>query len=197
MRFWKGSSLASAIALAPGQVFAHTGEGHVDGLFHGLTHPLFGIDHLLAMILVGMIAYRIGGRALIMVPAAFIGVMIAGGVLGAAQVELPFVEVGVALSVVMLGAAIALSIPLSATVAAVLVGTFAVAHGHAHGTEVPSAASAVDYGLGFVLATALIHVAGIGLGRAADSVAPSSRLLARTFGGAATVAGLGFLLGVV
>jgi len=197
MRFWKSSSLAVAIALAPGQVFAHTGVGHVDGFFHGFTHPLFGIDHLLAMVLVGMIAYRLGGRALIIVPAAFVGLMIAGGVLGAAQVELPFVEVGIALSVVMLGAAVALNIPLSATVAAILVGAFALAHGHAHGTEMPAAGSAIGYGLGFVMATALIHVAGIGLGRAADLASPASRALVRSFGGVAAVAGLGFLFGVV
>jgi urease accessory protein len=197
MRIWKGSLLAAVLALAPSLAFAHTGIGHVDGFAHGFTHPLLGLDHLLAMTLVGTLAYQLGGRAIYIVPAAFVAVMAVGGYLGMAHVGLPFAEIGIALSVIVLGAAVALNVSIPVALAALVVGVFALAHGHAHGTEMPATAAGISYGLGFMIATALLHAAGIGIGRAADSTLPARAVLARSFGAVAAVIGAGFLAGVI
>lgn len=197
MRIWKVSLPALALAMTPSLAFAHPSLSHVAGFAHGFMHPLSGIDHLLAMILVGTLAYQLGGRAMVIVPAAFVGVMAIGGFLGMSHVALPYAEIGIALSVIVLGAAVALNVSMPAALAAVVVGVFALAHGHAHGSEMPATVAGVTYGLGFMLATALLHGAGIGLGMAADSYQPTRAILARSFGGLAAIAGVGILLGVV
>jgi urease accessory protein len=197
MRIWKGSLLAAVLALAPSLAFAHTGIGHVDGFAHGFTHPFLGLDHLLAMTLVGTLAYQLGGRAIYIVPAAFVAVMAVGGYLGMAHVGLPFAEMGIALSVIVLGAAVALNVSIPVALAALVVGVFALAHGHAHGTEMPATAAGISYGLGFMIATAILHAVGIGIGRAADSTLPARAALARSFGAVAAVIGAGFLVGVI
>lgn len=178
--------VALVFAVAPAQ--AHTGAGAVFGLAAGISHPLHGIDHLLAMIAVGMLAALRGGRALWIVPLAFVGVMVLGGVLGVANVPLPFVELGIALSVVVLGALVAFDARFATPVVAAIVGFFALMHGHAHGTEMPGTALGMTYGLGFVAATAALHGLGIGIGLAGTKQAFRSAV---RFGGAAmAVAGL-------
>lgn len=184
--------LALAIlALSPTIAFAHTGIGHPAGFFHGFEHPIGGMDHVLAMVAVGVFAFVLGGRALWQVPLSFVGMMIAGFALGVAQIEVPFVELGIALSSVVIGAAAALGRPMPAALAMGLVGVFAIFHGHAHGAEMPETTAGLTYALGFVIATALLHAAGI---LAALGV---SRIVGRHVKTAAQVAGAVFALGGV
>jgi urease accessory protein len=190
-------ALAALAALAPSVAFAHTGVGGTAGFVHGFAHPMTGLDHVLAMVMVGLFAYQLGGRALWLVPATFVGVMAIGGVLGVAGIGVPFVEVGIALSVIVLGAVVAFRIQAPTALAMAVVGLFAVFHGHAHGTEMPETAAGAAYGLGFMLATALLHTAGIGfgvlLGRAAER---RGALVTRAAGAAAAVAGVALLAGI-
>ena len=184
--------LALAIlALSPTLAFAHTGIGHTAGLFHGFEHPIGGIDHVLAMVAVGVFAFVLGGRALWLVPLSFVGMMVAGFALGIAQVEVPFVELGIALSSVVIGAAAALGPPMPVALAMSLVGVFATFHGDAHGAELPDTAAGLTYAFGFIAATALLHAAGI---LAALGV---SRLVGRHGKAAAQLAGAVFALGGV
>ncbi|SMF29061.1 urease accessory protein [Tistlia consotensis] len=187
-------ALAAAAALLPAVAEAHVGVGPTSGFLHGFWHPLSGLDHVLAMVMVGVFAWQLGGRALWLVPATFVAVMAAGGALGAAGIGLPFVEVGIALSVVVLGAVVALGVQAPLAVATGLVGLFAIFHGHAHGAEMPESAGGLAYGGGFLAATALLHLAGLGLGvlvgRTSERYGP---LVARSAGGLAALAGLGLL----
>lgn len=157
--------LVSVVILMPGLAFAHPGLPGDTGFVHGFSHPLSGIDHLLAMIAVGVFAARLGGRALWLVPTSFVTMMVVGGALGMLGLGLPYVEIGIAASVIALGAAIALRRNLPVVLAMTAVGIFAVFHGHAHGTELPAAASAVPYAAGFAAATASLHLLGIAIGR--------------------------------
>ena len=141
--------------LAPASVFAHTGADPAAGFGHGFAHPLGGLDHILAMVAVGIWASQIGGKALRAVPAAFVGVMAVGGVLGVSGVAIPFTEEGIIISVLILGVLIAAAARLPLAVSMGIVGLFAVFHGHAHGAGMPVAASGLAYGMGFTLATAL------------------------------------------
>jgi len=175
--------------LTPSVALAHTGHGDASGLVHGFMHPIGGLDHILAMVAVGVFAFVLGGRALWMVPLAFVGMMIVGFGLGATGVELPFVELGIALSSIVIGGAAALGRPMPVAGAMALVGVFAVFHGHAHGAEMPANASGIEYALGFVLATALLHAAGIG------AAMGGARLAGRFGKGLAQVAGAVFAAG--
>ncbi|CDP53819.1 HupE-UreJ family metal transporter [Devosia sp. DBB001] len=175
--------------LTPSVALAHTGHGDASGLVHGFMHPIGGLDHILAMVAVGVFAFVLGGRALWMVPLAFVGMMIVGFGLGAAGVELPFVELGIALSSIVIGGAAALGRPMPVAGAMALVGVFAVFHGHAHGAEMPANASGIEYALGFVVATALLHAAGIG------AAMGGARLAGRFGKGLAQVAGAVFAAG--
>jgi urease accessory protein len=153
-----------ALCLVPTAALAHTGVGATSGFMHGFMHPLGGLDHLLAMVLVGLFAYQLGGRAMWLVPATFIAVMALGGFLGIAGVPVPFVEIGIALSVVVLGAIVAFGIKAPVAVAMAVVGLFAAFHGHAHGTEMPLDVSGAVYGAGvYRLAGGLASVAGVAL----------------------------------
>ncbi len=196
-------ALPAAAALLPTTALAHTGVGGTAGFAHGFLHPVSGIDHVLAMVAVGLFAAHLGGRALWLVPLAFVGMMAVGGALGVAGVGLPFVEAGIALSVVVLGAAVALRLDLSTAAAMALVGIFAVFHGHAHGAEMPETASGLAYGLGFVAATAVLHAVGVGLGIALGTAstlgtAPTlGRRIAQGAGAAMAVAGVALLTGVL
>lgn len=187
-----------AAFLAPTAALAHTGVGHANGFVHGFMHPLGGLDHQLAMILVGVFAYQLGGRALWLVPLTFVGIMAFGGVLGVAGMPVPFIELGIALSVIVLGAIVALGVKVPVAVAMGVVGLFAIFHGHAHGSEMPMDASSLEYGLGFMLATASLHAVGIGIGL---MVGMTTKWLGnnvyRVAGGLASVAGVGILLGVI
>ena len=186
-------ALAAAL-LTPTAAFAHTGVGATHGLAHGFVHPIGGIDHVLAMVTVGILAWQLGGRALWLVPASFVGVMAMGGVIGSSGIVMPFVEVGIALSVVVMGLLVALTIRTPVAAAMGLVAFFAIFHGYAHGAEMPGNAASFTYGAGFVAATALLHAAGIGLGAAIGWLGP---VAVRLTGGAFAFAGIVTLVGVV
>lgn len=161
-------------------------------------HPLSGLDHTLAMVLVGLIAARLGGRARWLLPATFLFVMAAGGTLGVAGISISDVELGIALSLVVFGAIAAAGVRAPVAVAAGLVGLFAIFHGHAHGTEMPMDASGIAYGVGVMVATALLHALGIALGLGIETYAKThGPAIARLTGGLAAVAGVGMLSGIL
>ena len=189
---------ALAVALAPAIASAHTGIGATTGFLHGFWHPIGGIDHVLAMVAVGLFAAQLGGRALWAVPATFVAVMATGGALGMAGVALPAVEVGIALSVLVLGLLVLAGRRWPLGLAMALVAVFAVFHGHAHGAEMPIDASGLSYGLGFMLATALLHLAGIGLGIGLGRLAATEggRLI-QASGAAIALAGVVLLAGAL
>jgi len=192
------AGLAGVFSLAPALAFAHTGHGDAAGFSHGFMHPIGGLDHVLAMVAVGIFAANLGGRALWAVPATFVALMAFGGFLGMTGLELPFVELGIALSIVVLGGAVALgwkNWPLGAAMA--LVGFFAVFHGHAHGAEMPADASGFEYAAGFMLATAALHIAGIGVGLGIGKVGAGAPRLTQALGALVAVAGVGILSGVI
>jgi urease accessory protein len=153
------------IALAPVAAWAHPGHnGDGAGLVDGFMHPLSGYDHIIAMVAVGVLAARLGGRALWLVPASFVAAMTVAGLAGSTGVALPYVETGILASVLVLGAVALFGMAMPVAAAMGLVGFFAVFHGYAHGLEMPETASALAYGAGFVAATAMLHAVGIGLG---------------------------------
>lgn len=185
-------------ALMPTAAFAHPDVGGSSGLVHGFMHPIGGLDHILAMVMVGMLAFQLGGRALWMVPATFVLVMGLGGALGAAGIAVPFVEMGIALSVIVLGLVVALNVKAPIAVAMGLVGLFAIFHGHAHGAEMPVDASGLEYGAGFIAATALLHGLGIGMGFVLGQAGKRyGAVVSRAAGGLAAVAGVGLLTGML
>lgn len=139
--------------------YAHGSTGD-NGFISGLRHPVFGPDHLIAMITVGLLSSQIGGRAIWSVPLTFVIVMVVGGIIGMSGVGLPFVEYGIALSVIALGTALASEKKMPVIIAMVFVGMFAIFHGHAHGTEMPNIAEPAMYALGFTSATAGLHILG-------------------------------------
>lgn len=190
--------LALAGLLVATPAAAHTGVGATAGFTHGFLHPVGGLDHVLAMVAVGLFAWLLSGRALWLVPAAFVVMMAAGGALGMLAVGVPYVETGIALSVIVIGGMVALGKSLPLAVAVAVVGAFAIFHGHAHGTEMPETMSGLAYGVGFMTATALLHgagiLAGIGLGKA--SAAHGARFV-RAGGALTSVAGLGLLGGLI
>jgi urease accessory protein len=149
------------LALGSSAALAHPGHG-VDAFAAGIAHPLGGLDHIAAMIAVGLWAALNSGRALWLWPAAFVGVMLIGGAIGMAQVPVPFVESSILASVVALGLLVALAIDFPVWLGAAVIGVFAVFHGHAHGSEVAETVSGVEYMAGFALATATLHLVGIG-----------------------------------
>lgn len=192
------SSLAAIVALLPTVALAHTGHGEASGFMHGFGHPIGGLDHVLAMVMVGVLAFQLGGRALWLVPLTFVGVLAFGGALGVAGVEVPAVEVGIALSIVVLGVVVALGGRAPMAVLLALVGVFAIFHGHAHGTEMPEDAGGLAYGVGFMLATAVLHAAGLGLGMVIGRIGErASPVAVRAVGGVVALVGVGVLAGIV
>ena len=184
--------------LTPAVAFAHTGVGDTSGFVHGFGHPISGLDHVLAMVMVGVFAWRLGGRALWLVPTTFVGVMAAGSMLGIAGIGVPFVETGIALSVVVLGAIVAFDVKAPVAVAMGVVGLFAIFHGHTHGAEIPEDAGGVAYAAGFMIATALLHLAGISAGFLIGMAGEHyGSVVVRLAGGLATVAGVVLLIGVL
>lgn len=180
------------IGLLPSLAFGHPGHAAHD-FGSGFAHPLGGADHVLAMVAVGIWAAQLGGRAVCFIPLAFVGSMIVGAVLGRAGVYLPFVDNGIATSVLVMGLTIALAIRVGATAAAVGVGFFAILHGHAHGAGVSDHVGWANYSIGFILATALLHLVGIGLSVAFKHITPKP--VVQFFGGAIAVWGLCILTG--
>jgi urease accessory protein len=183
----------SLLASAPAA--CHAGTGLAGGFPMGFAHPFTGFDHLLAMVSVGMWGAVLGRPLIYSLPVVFPAVMVFGAILGMLAIPLPSVELGIALSVLVLGACIGLSIRAPVWVAALIVGTFAVFHGYAHGTELPSAADPVGYSVGFVLATGLLHVLGILVGLLNER--PAGAALMRGLGGLIGAAGVWFLLRAV
>jgi len=159
----------AVVALAlPGVAQAHTGFHVLGGADAGFTHPFSGLDHLLTMVAVGLWAASLGGKARILVPAAFVVVMAAGAALGAAGVTLPAVETAITVSVVAVGVLVAAAVRVPLGAAMTIVAVFALFHGQAHGSEMPAMASPIAYGLGFVAATAILHGVGLLLGAARE-----------------------------
>jgi urease accessory protein len=179
--------------LADAPAFAHGGSMG-GGFAGGFAHPLFGPDHVIAMVAVGLWGAFLGTPAIWLLPIVFPLVMAVGGVIGILGVPLPGVEFGIALSAVVLGLMVALAAQPPLWVAAVLVGAFAIFHGHAHGAELPPGADAVAYSVGFVVATGLLHLTGIAFGLLARW--PAGRYAVRAAGGAIALAGIAFLRGI-
>jgi urease accessory protein len=189
-----GTVLILALALVAAQsgaAFAHIIEGSAGGFGQGFEHPLSGADHFLAMFAVGIWGAQMGGRAVWALPVTFPLIMTAGGLAGMLGLPLPHVELGIALSILALGAAIAFAWRPVELVALILIGIFAICHGYAHGVELPSAADPADYAAGFVIATGLIHLLGVGVGLALGK--PFGGRLAQTLGGAIAAGGIYFL----
>jgi urease accessory protein len=182
--------LAAVLVLVPSLALAHPGlPGHAHDMASGFAHPLGGIDHVLAMVAVGLFAAQLGGRALWLVPASFVAMMAAAGLAGMSGIALPMTEVGIAASIIVLGGAIALRLSMPVAAAMALVGFFAMFHGYAHGLEAPETASGLMYGLGFVAATALLHAVGIGIGLAVGRL-DGGRNLVRVAGSLAAIIGV-------
>jgi urease accessory protein len=180
---------ASLILAAP--AFAHEQGGVAGGLVSGLLHPVTGIDHMIAMVAVGMWGAQLGSPAIWLLPVTFPLVMAFGGVAGVLRVPLPMPEVAIALSALVLGTAVAVRARAPLAAAAVVVGVFAIFHGHAHGVELPRAANPLAYGAGFVVATGMLHLSGIAIG--ALSRWPAGARLIQVAGATIAVLGAWFL----
>ncbi|TGD70943.1 HupE/UreJ family protein [Mangrovimicrobium sediminis] len=161
--YWR-SLAAIVLTLGSLPAWAHVEQGVAGGLVSGLLHPVMGPDHLVAMVAVGLWGAQLGAPAIWLLPVVFPVVMALGGLFGVAGVPLPFIEFGIALSALLLGLAVAARFRANLVVMAVLVGLFAIFHGHAHGTELPQSANAMAFGVGFVISTGLLHLAGILIG---------------------------------
>ena len=186
-----GMTLALAfvvLVLPSSSAHAHTGAEHAVSFASGFRHPFTGLDHMLAMVAVGLWAGLNGGRALWLWPVAFVGVMVLGGLLGISGVAVPMVETGILASVVVLGLLVMAAAQLPVAIGAVLVAAFALLHGHAHGAELPGEAAAATYAAGFAIATAILHAIGIGVAHVAGSA--NGRLAVRGAGALVVVAGI-------
>jgi urease accessory protein len=171
--------------------YAHTGEGLAGGFFGGLAHPIFGPDHVAAMVAVGLWGAFLGSPAIWLLPIVFPLVMAFGGVIGILGLPIPGVEIGIAVSAIVLGLMVALAAQPPLWTAAVLVGLFAIFHGYAHGAELPLGADALAYFVGFVAATGFLYLTGIAFGLLARW--PVGRFAVRAAGGAIALAGVIFL----
>jgi urease accessory protein len=174
---------------------AHEAAGITGGFTSGFMHPILGWDHVVAMVAVGLWGAFLGNPAIWVLPVVFPLVMAFGGALGVLGVPIPAVETGIAASAVVLGAMVAFAVRPPIWIAAVIVGAFAIFHGHAHGTELPSAANPLSYSIGFVLSTGLLHLSGIAFGLLVRW--PAGKIAVRTGGGVIALAGIGFLTGIV
>lgn len=187
---WPGGLL---ILLLPAAAQAHAG-GSDTGLVNGLMHPVFGLDHLLAMISVGVVSAQLGGSNIWRIPAAFVGAMTVGGALGILQFTLPHAELGIAASVLVLGMGVVLAhrhmSPWPITALVLFFGAF---HGYAHGLEIPKSVSPALYTLGFVISTSVLHIFGVLIGEAATMQTWLWKGL-RFTGGVVTASGAAFLL---
>jgi urease accessory protein len=170
---------------------AHSENGVAIDFWGGFTHPIFGPDHVIAMVAVGLWGAFLGQPAIWLLPVVFPLVMAFGGALGVAGLPLPGVETGIAISAIMLGGMVAFAAKPPLWIAAVLVGAFAVFHGHAHGAELPIGADAVAFSMGFVVATGMLHLAGITFGGLSHW--PSGRVAVRAAGGVISLLGFAYL----
>ncbi len=170
-------------------------SGMVGGFTSGLAHPILGWDHVIAMVAVGLWGAFLGMPAIWVLPVVFPLVMAFGGALGVMGIPVPSVETGIAVSAIVLGLMVAFAVRPPIWIAAVIVAIFAIFHGHAHGTELPGAASPITYSLGFVIATGLLHLCGIGFGLLVRW--PVGKYAVQAGGGVIALLGVGFLTGVV
>lgn len=190
----KPLALALPLMLLATQASAHVGEGINTGFASGFWHPIYGWDHVVAMVAVGLWGAFLGKPAIWILPVVFPLVMAFGGAMGVVGIPLPAVETGIALSGVVLGLLIAFAVKAPIWVAAVIVGIFAIFHGHAHGTELPEAFSPYGYAVGFVIGTGLLHLVGIGFGFL--TVSNAGRMAVRGAGGVIAAVGAAFLFGL-
>ncbi len=188
----RAPTLSILLILLAMPALAHTGEG-TGGLLSGFQHPVSGLDHVLAMVAVGLWGAILGAPALWLLPVAFPVAMAFAGALGVIGVPLPFVEQGIAVSSIVLGGMVLFAQRPPLAVALVIVAVFAVFHGHAHGVELPGSANPVAYTVGFVVATGLLHLCGIGIGFLTKW--PAGRVAVRASGAAIALGGAAFLTG--
>lgn len=156
--------LLFVLALFAQSAEAHVNKGEARGFLSGLHHPISGLDHVMAMIAVGLWGAQLGAPAIWVLPVAFPMVMALGGMMGLLGIPVPGIEYGIAASMILLGAAVMMELRPPLALAAVLVGFFAIFHGHAHGTELPAGQSGLLYSIGFVMATGCLHGVGISIG---------------------------------
>lgn len=183
--------VVASLLLSAGVAEAHVGTGGASGLIAGFFHPITGLDHVVAMIAVGLWGAQLGKPAIWMLPITFPLVMAFGGFLGLLGVSISGVEIGIALSGVLLGAAVLTETRPPLFAAAILVAVFAIFHGYAHGAELPHGESALFFSLGFVIATGLLHAIGIVIGLIYHW--PWGKITVRAAGGAVGVVGAIFL----
>ncbi|MFN3361095.1 MAG: HupE/UreJ family protein [Pseudanabaenaceae cyanobacterium] len=181
--------LALAIAVTP-SAYAHVDAGGTSGFVAGLLHPLTGLDHIVAMVAIGLWAMQMGGRAVWTLPLAFVSTMAIGGVLGMLGVPFPGIEVGIVASDLLLGLAIVFAPPLPLGVSSSIAGFLALLHGYAHGTEMAAGSSALLYSLGFLLSTIGLHLAGILLGYGIKQIKPDRDYPIRIAGSAVVAVSL-------
>ena len=193
MRFLKAVPCVAIFCLLAAAAEAHTGDGAVGGFLSGLQHPVFGIDHLVAMVAVGLWGAFLGAPAIWLLPVVFPLVMAFGGVLGILGIPMPYVETWIAASAVVLGLCVLTAFRPPLWVAAVIVGAFGLFHGHAHGMELPNAANPLTYSIGFVLATGFLHLCGIAFGLLIG--VRGGQYVVRAAGAAVALVGTAFLAG--
>ncbi len=201
--FWLGlsrnmrrlTSVLLVLVASAAPAYAHTGIAPLGGFLSGFEHPIFGVDHLLAMLAVGIWGAQMGGRAVWTLPVVFPAIMAIGGVLGILGIPVPRVEVMIGLSMLGLGLAIALAWKPHGALAIVTISVFAIFHGYAHGAELPEAADPILFAMGFVIATGLIHIAGIVFGLVLGRLA--NGWVSRGAGAAIAAAGVYFLSAAV
>jgi len=189
-----GIACFAALVLVPTVAMAHEAEGVGGGFVSGFTHPLFGWDHVVAMVAVGLWGAFLGAPAIWLLPIVFPLVMAGGAALGIANFPLPAVELGIAASAVVLGILVATAAKPSLWIAAVIVGVFAIFHGYAHGAELPAAADALAYAVGFVVGTGMLHAIGIAFGLVSEW--NWGKVVVQAAGGVIAVVGMAFLVGV-
>lgn len=189
-QFWQYLVVAIAISLAiPSIASAHTGVGDPTGFGQGLAHPIGGLDHILAMVAVGLWAAQIGGKALWMVPGAFVIAMSASSILGHIGVPLPGIENGILASDFILGLLLLFATRLPVAASAGIAAGLAIFHGYAHGAEMPETVSGLAYGIGFIVSTTALHLAGIGIGLTIDRYRPKFQEQLFRLGGVAIILG--------
>jgi len=183
------------LLLMANSAFAHSEGGIAGGFISGFLHPVLGWDHVVAMVAVGLWGAFLGSPAIWLLPIVFPLVMAFGGAMGVLGIPIPAVEAGIATSAIVLGAMVAFTIRPPILVAAIIVGAFAIFHGHAHGTELPNAANPIAYSIGFVLSTGLLHLSGIAFGLLVRW--PAGKVAVQAGGGAISLMGVGFLTGIL
>jgi len=188
--------LAAAALVVAHPAHAHEAHAVGGGLVNGLLHPLTGLDHLVAMVAVGLWGAQLGRPLIYALPVAFPMMMAVGGLLGLADVPMPAVEIGIAGSALLLGVAVLLALRLPAVVAVAVVAIFALFHGYAHGQELPHAASPIAYGAGFMISTGALHAVGILVGLL-TLWKPAGPVMVRASGGGVALVGSWFLAGAL